>query len=195
MARPNFRRTRQPFVRTVVPHGPSRCRIEFARRCPSESHQPLPQFPREPDWLLIPRRWVSGVLPRIRRSPCETESAATKHGCKGTVALMAGARPSETRAGWRPFIRERPLRTCAQRYGSHSRRAMNAGALIQPTRARHEPGSANRATVGTEGHSPQSPQPGTLWDGTASHATVTGVTGSIQADRGQRTPRCSRIRL
>jgi hypothetical protein len=44
------------------------------------------------------------VLPRIRRSPCETDSAAMKRGCKGTVALMAGARPSETRVGWRPFV-------------------------------------------------------------------------------------------
>ena len=186
---------RQPFVRTVVPHGPSRCRIEFARRCPSESHQHLPQFPREPNWLLIPRRWVSGVLPRIRRSPCETESAAMKRGCKGTVALMAGARPSETRVGWRPFIRERPLRTCAQRYGSHRRRAMKAGALIEPTRARHSPTQGHPTVVGIDRPPPQSPLPGTLWDGTASHATVTGVTGSIQADRGQRTPRCSRIRL
>ena len=129
MARPNFRRTRQPFVRTVVPHGPSRCRIEFARRCPSESHQPLPQFPREPDWLLIPRRWVSCVLPRIRRSPCETESAAMKRGCKGTVALVpltirrgrvGGARWDDWRTGC-------PLPRSAQR---RERGASSPGAAV-----------------------------------------------------------------
>ena len=31
-------------------------------------------------------------LPRIRRSPCDTDSAATKHGSKGTVEYMEGAR-------------------------------------------------------------------------------------------------------
>ena len=42
---------------------------------------------------------------------------------------------------------------------------------------------------------PQSPPTGTLWDETASHATVTNVTIWIQASRGQRTPLWTRIRL
>jgi hypothetical protein len=53
--------------------------------------------------MFVPRRWLGCELslPRIRRSPCETDSAAKKRGRKGTVELMAGARVRQAARGAR----------------------------------------------------------------------------------------------
>jgi hypothetical protein len=96
--------------------------------------RPCPNFRGSRSWLLNPRRrtGVSWFLPRIRRSPCETDSAATAHGWQGQRGINGGG-PRLRRAAkqaWEAvrLCRERPLQPGARRYGSHQRRLTNNGA-------------------------------------------------------------------
>ena len=78
------------------------------------------------------------VLPRIRRSPCETDSAATAHGCQGQRGIN-GRGPrlrSAAKQTWEAvrLCRERPMQSGARRYGSHQRRPTNDGAEMSVRR-------------------------------------------------------------
>lgn len=102
--------------------------------------RPCPKFRGSRSWLLNSRRrsGVSWFLPRIRRSPCETDSAATMHGSQGRRG-MDGRGPRLRSATQRAreagrLCRERPLRSGVRRYGSHQRRPTNDGAKLSQRR-------------------------------------------------------------
>ena len=88
-----------------------------SRRLPQQGlHPALLQFPREP---FVPMSLVAGLrsspaLPRIRRSPCGTASAAQRAGARATWNTWRG--PAYPRGGGR-LCRERPWCTCRRHYG------------------------------------------------------------------------------
>ena len=75
--------------------------------------------------------------PRDRRSPCETDCAAAKHGGKGTVEngrARVGRSISEGRRGkGTRLCRDRPMRLHVRRYGSHRGRATKVGPSTNST--------------------------------------------------------------
>ena len=123
------------------------CRLIQARfaSVPSRPARPCPKFRGSRSWLLVPRRasGVSWFLPRIRRSPCETDSASAAHGCQGHRGIN-GRGPrlrSAAKQAWEAvrLCRERPLHPGARRYGSHQRRPTNDGAQMTVRRGRFGP--------------------------------------------------------
>ena len=120
---------------------------------PSRPARPCPKFRGSRSWLLDPRRasGLSWFLPRIRRSPCETVSTATAHGCQGHRGIN-GRGPrlrSAAKQAWEAvrLCRERPLQPGARRYGPHQRRPTNDGAQMTVRRGdsgRAQSRAANR---------------------------------------------------
>lgn len=77
-------------LRHLGPPAASHLTVPTSSRMPAAFRAPgaLPQFPREPLVAVHPSasdRALSLVLPRIRRSPCDTRSAAMKRGGLGNV--------------------------------------------------------------------------------------------------------------
>ena len=112
---------------------------------PSRPGRPCPKFRGSRSWLSVPRRasGVSWFLPRIRRSPCETDSASAAHGCQGHGGIN-GRGPrlrSAAKQAWEAvrLCRERPLQPSARRYGSQQRRPTNDGAQMTVRRGKFGP--------------------------------------------------------
>ena len=127
-----MRSTWQRSARALAPRRPTRCRSALPRSCPSKSCKaPCPNFRGSRIRLgsLGVRCGVELCLPRIRRSPCETDSAAIQRGRQGTWNKWKG--PDGARRWWEGgrLCRERLWRPRARRYGSHRRRTANAGRL------------------------------------------------------------------